>query len=656
MSASIPKGLNPPLRSHDTIKSPVPLTRRILTLPLMLTAVFLVLGFCCPRSRTNPRLAWTYLGVAAVLLCWQLALFVWSKQKTAGFAWEFVPVRAHYMQALVQFSIYVYWGWYWRNVYAEIPLILSQIAFLYIFDALLTWSRGQTWRMGFGPWPIIFSTNLFIWFRDDWFVCQFLLVSLGVLGKQFIRWQRDGRLTHVFNPSAFALSIVSLILLLTRASGITWGGQIAVTQALPPHPYTEIFLASLLVQYFFSVTLLTFSAAAVIGLLSVAYTKITGVYFFFDANIPIAVFLGLHLIMTDPATTPRKSLGKIIFGGLYGAGVFVTEYILNATGSPDFYSKLLVVPFLNLLAPLLDRFAVQGLAGKFSRWEEVVGPRKMNLAYMAGWTALFLAMLTTGFVEAPHPGATIAFWEKAAEENRPNAVKNLRILLSEFEQRDLNDPAILVAAGGGRSSLSREQALGILCNQVAFIYAQGKFVPANPAKAAYYYEKAAQFGNTEAAVNLAIEYFNGNLGGAPVDIGRDLDMLEQSGAVMTNGRICYVLGYAYDTGRGRPMDKTEARQFYEKGAALGEPLAWENLARMQLAGEGGPADHAAAAVWLQKAADAQDGMSCLYLARMYHTGDGVPRDEQKAKALLQKAADLGVEPARALLQAQNPPK
>jgi TPR repeat protein len=621
-------------------------------LPLILTGVFLALGFSS-RARTNPHLAWIFMGFAAVLLCWQLALFLWSKQKAAGFAWEYVPVRSHYIQAMVQFSIYVYWGWYWRIVYAEFPLILSQVAFIYILDALLTWSRGQTWRLGFGPWPIIFSTNLFMWFRDDWFAFQFLMVALGVLGKQFIRWERGGKLTHIFNPSAFGLTTVSLILLFTGATGITWGKEIAVTQALPPHPYTEIFLASLLVQYFFSVTLLTFSAAAVLGLLSLAYTKFTGVYFFFDANIPIAVFLGLHLLMTDPATTPRKSLGKIIFGGLYGAGVFGGEYILNATGAPTFYSKLLVVPALNLLTPLLDRFAVQGLAGKISRWEETVSPRKMNLAFMGGWTALFLTMLATGFVEAPHPGATIAFWEKAAAENRPNAVKNLRFLLNEFDQRNLDDPATPVAAAGGNGSLSREQVLGMLCNQVAFIYHEGKFVPANPAKAAYYYEKAAQFGNTEAGVNLAVEYINSNLGGAQVDIARDLAMLEHSGAVVTNGRACYVVGYAYDTGRGLPMDKTKARQCYAQGAVLGEPAAWKNLARMQLAGEGGAPDHAAAAVWLQKAADAQDGMSCLYLARMYHTGDGVPLDDQKAAALLQKASDLGVEPARLLLKQQN---
>jgi len=272
----------------------------------------------------------------------------------------------------------------------------------------------------------------------------------------------------------------------------------------------------------------------------------------------------------------------------------------------------------------------------------------MNLAYMGGWVALFLTMLATGFVEAPHAGSTIGFWEKAAEENRPHAAENLRILLNEFERRDIDNPAEIVGNIG--TKVSREQALGILCNQVASIYAEGKFVPADPAKAAHYFEKACEFGNTEGCANLAIEYFHTNMTGAQVDIDRALSTLEQVGPVSNNGRICYIVGFAYDTGRGRPLDKTKARQFYEKSAVLGELAAWKNLARMQLAGEGGPPDHAAAALWLQKAADAQDGPSCLYLSRLYHKGDGVRQDEQKAVALLQKACDLGVEPACLLLQ------
>jgi uncharacterized protein len=238
----------------------------------------------------------------------------------------------------------------------------------------------------------------------------------------------------------------------------------------------------------------------------------------------------------------------------------------------------------------------------------------------------------------------------AAEENRPHAAENLRRLVNEFTRRNLDDPGEGFLGIDANGPLGRRQVLGILCNQVASIYAEGKFVPANPAMAARYFEKACEFGNPEGCANLAIEYFRTNLAGAQVDIGPALSMLEQSDAASTNGRICNIVGFACETGRGRPMDKVKARQFYERAAALGEPVAWKNLARMQLAGDGGPPDHAAAAVWLQKAADAQDGPSCLYLARLYHTGDGVRQDEQRAVALLKKARDLGVEPARLLLQ------
>ena len=47
-----------------------------------------------------------------------------------------------------------------------------------------------------------------------------------------------------------------------------------------------------------------------------------------------AVFLGLHLLITDPSTSPRTVAGKTIFGALYGVGVFALYALLGATGSP----------------------------------------------------------------------------------------------------------------------------------------------------------------------------------------------------------------------------------------------------------------------------------------------------------------------------------
>jgi TPR repeat protein len=445
--------------------------------------------------------------------------------------------------------------------------------------------------------------------------------------------------THIFNPSAFGLTVVSLVLIFTGTTDYTWGEQIASSQDRAPYLFTEIFLGGLVVQYFFSVTLLTFSAAATLTAIIAAYTKITGVYLFLNTNISVAVFLGLHLLMTDPATTPKSSLGKIMFGSLYGGGVVLTFLVLSAFHVVAFYDKLLVVPVLNLLTPLLDRLAALGVAGRFGRWEAKIGPRKMNLAYMGCWAALFAGMVATGFAEARHPGASFAFWKKAAEEKRPGAAHGLRMLLDLFDYWDKNPDEGLTFHGD--NGLSPQQKLGLAYSQVASIYAEGKLVPADHAKAAFYFKKAFELGDVAGGVKFAIEYFNTNPQGAQKDIDRVLSVLEQSGAASTNGRVCYILGFAYNNGRGRPLDKAMARQFFEKGAVLGEPAAWHNLALMELRGEGGPPDHAAAALWLQKSAKANNGLSCLYLAEMYLKGDGVGMDKQKAVAMLEKACNLG---------------
>ena len=89
--------------------------------------------------------------------------------------------------------------------------------FAYAFDALLAWSRRDTYTFGFGPFPIIFSTNLFLWFKPDWFYLQFLLVAVGFAAKELIRWNKDGRRVHIFNPSSFTLAVFSLALLLPAA-------------------------------------------------------------------------------------------------------------------------------------------------------------------------------------------------------------------------------------------------------------------------------------------------------------------------------------------------------------------------------------------------------------------------------------------------------
>jgi tetratricopeptide (TPR) repeat protein len=394
---------------------------RIPPLALACGGALLLAGFAAlPRVSANPRLAGSVLGAAAGLLVLLFLVKRDASRRARTLSYRFVPHKVHYVQLAMHSSLYSYWGWYWHQVYLFLPLVAAQILFAYVLDMLVCWRRRDQWVLGFGPFPIVLSTNLFLWFKDDWFFLQFLMVATGVLCKEFVRWDRDGRRTHIFNPSAIALFVFSIGLIATGATSISWGEEIATTFARPPNIYIEIFVLGIIVQALFSVTLVTLSSAAMLYILNLAYTQATGVYFFVDSNIPAAVFLGLHLLVTDPATSPKRPLGKMVFGALYGAAVFALYGVLTAAGAPGFYDKLLCVPVLNLTVRALDRWA-----GRFRPlpWTHGWSPRQLNFAHMGIWIPLFGVMAATGFVGPRHPGRESEFWRAACEQGRWGACK-----------------------------------------------------------------------------------------------------------------------------------------------------------------------------------------------------------------------------------------
>src|SRR5580658_3682684 len=368
-----------------------------------------------PRINDSARLAMSFRGAAGVLLVLLLVLRAEVARTGRELTYDVMPRKVHYVQLVMHSCVYAYWGWYWREVYHDIPLIIGQIFFAYALDMLVCWYRRDKWVLGFGPFPIVLSTNLFLWFHDDWFYLQFVLTAVGVLGKEFIKWKRDGRMTHIFNPSALSLFIFSVVLLATKNTKLTWGIEIATSFHRPPHIYLELFLLGLVVQTLFGVTLVTLSAAAALVALNLVYTHITGVYHFVDSSIPVAVFLGTLLLVTDPATSPRKNLGKIIFGGLYGVGVFAAYGALSWFGAPEFYDKLLCVPILNLTVRVLDRWSAW-LSSRFHIRSPIAAwsPKRKNFAFMGVWILLFFVMVQTGFLTkgADHPGGKTAFWEE----------------------------------------------------------------------------------------------------------------------------------------------------------------------------------------------------------------------------------------------------
>ncbi len=368
---------------------------RALVLPFTFTLLLIAFGWL-PSARENSTLLWSFWGASAGLLVWNATLLATALRRGRTFTLEVVLRKQHYMQACAQMAVYMYWGWHWSEVYDSAALIVSQLVFAYAFDALLTWSRRNTYTFGFGPFPIIFAINLFLWFKADWFYLQFLMVAVGFAAKELLRWNKEGRQTHIFNPSSFPLGLFSMILILTGTTHLTWGVEIATTLLNPPHIYLLIFLVALPAQFLFGVTTMTLSAVVTtyaVGLLLFA-VGVPESLILIESGIPIAVFIGMHMLFNDPSTSPRTELGRLIFGMLYGLSAVVLFALLGLADAPTFYDKLLAVPILNLMIQVIDRVARSNAFKSFdpTAFGKSLTPRRRNLAYMSVWATIFVVI------------------------------------------------------------------------------------------------------------------------------------------------------------------------------------------------------------------------------------------------------------------------
>ena len=596
---------------------------RLLLLPMSLAGVLAL--FCLlPRAQENRTLELS-IGLAVAVLLAFAALLRWNViASRRTLTMEFLPRRVHYVQLVMHSCLYAYWGWYWREVYHYVPLILVQIIYVYALDMLLCWSRRDRWIAGFGPIPIILSTNLFLWFRDDWFFLQFIMISIGVVAKEFVVWKREGRSTHIFNPSAVGLFLFSVILIATQTTGITWGEQIAVTLHRPPNIYLEIFVLGLVVQALFSVTLVTLSAGAMLFLMNMVYTHTTGVYQFIDSGIPVSVFIGIHLLVTDPATSPRSNSGKVIFGGLYGISVFGLYSLLSVMGAPRFYDKLLCVPLLNLTVRRLDR-----IGGVLDSWiaaffEKVRAPRfiwagsprQTNFAFMSVWIVLFGVMVGTGFlttdlVGKTHPGADPAFWAQACDAHLHKACPTWVGILN----------------------IKCEDGSASACLTMGKVVDAGLVVPRKPAVAALGFGRACDLGEPDAC-KAFVDF-----------VSRGGDGTLASSCDHGDSMNCYFLGIVLHAGRGVAQDDERSLRAFQASCKAGYARACGMLGNMYLAGQGTPVNAAKALANFEISCTGQWGESCAAAATLYHQGTAGTQNDVLSQERFEQGCQLGYQPA-----------
>lgn len=516
--------------------------------------IFAVLAISAflPRMAT-PAIRWSLFTAAGLGLLWLLWL---KRSRTDGLTAVVRIRRSHWVQGIAHTSIFVYWGAYVDVVYPQLWLIAAQVIFAYGLDLLMAWTRGRQWVIGFGPLPIVGSTNLFLWFRDDLFFLQLGMIALCFLSREFLRWQRDGRSVHIFNPSGFGLTIASLALIFTGTTEWTWGSLIATTLIEAPYMYAWIFVAGLVVQILFGVGLVTMCAALTVYGFGWLWFSATGEWYFENTHIPVAVFLGMHLLITDPVTSPRSNGGKVLFGVGYGLAVFPLYTWLLGIGIPSFYDKLLQVPVLNLLVTVFDKL---GKHLRVPKWR--LPARPTNLIHVGIWLGAF--MLMRGDLSA-HPGQDPMYWEARCSLENQRACQNL---VTTYRSQC-------------------ERGVGPACALVADLFMAGKRVPGDEKRAVYYYEQGCTHRYPRACGMLAIAYEDGR-GGVPAS-SQNAMKVRVMACRMGDGAACVEQAGRFVDGRGVPSDMTKATALLTDGCALDLPQPCAILAFMHQRGQGMP--------------------------------------------------------------------
>lgn len=259
----------------------------------------------------------------------------------------------HVLPAALQVVLYLYWAAWVAPVRDRFTFILAQLAYAYVLEAALSWTLRRRWEVTLGMFPIVFASNLFVWFLPphpgQLFPPAAISIGAAIASRHFVR--RGGR--HVVNPAAFGIGTLAVIEAVGRGLGTGWLQHDVPTTGvwlnLPPNMTLIVLLVGLVAASNFSIILV--SIGGLVGLNS----TLTG-----GSTVPTwpSTFLVLVLFATDPTTTPRTNPGRLLFGLSLSVAIFVLAQGYRVFGLGDDFSKVLAVVVCNVLAPWFDRAGV----------------------------------------------------------------------------------------------------------------------------------------------------------------------------------------------------------------------------------------------------------------------------------------------------------
>lgn len=269
---------------------------------------------------------------------------------------------------------------------------------------------------------------------------------------------------------------------------------------------------------------------------------------------------------------------------------------------------------------------------------DVVGGKK--LIERSAASGLVGAICTRGLVEldgtAEGVGRAKPWLIEGVKRAWPPCQMTLGSLIVEHKFPDITDPLVgvtLIAAAAEAGDTRAQSYLGAL-------YAIGKVVQNDDAKALPYLEKAAGAGDSTAIFNLGGFYLHGR-GGLEADSQKAIQLFEK-GIQLNDVRAVMALAETLSQGQAIPSDIARAVTLWERAADLGSTDAMNILSSIyQGARSDVKADFARAVHFAQKSADLDNPMGLSLMGDLTRLGHGVPMDLVKAYKYYEKAAKLG---------------
>lgn len=160
----------------------------------------------------------------------------------------------------------------------------------------------------------------------------------------------------------------------------------------------------------------------------------------------------------------------------------------------------------------------------------------------------------------------------------------------------------------------------------------------DPAKAAFWFQKAADQGSAMALADLGVLYAKGQ--GVTRDLARAMTYLAQAAAEGV-AAAQYNLAEAFAKGDGITPDDAQALIWYGKAAAQGYPAAEYEMSMRYRFGAGVETDITESIDWLQYAAVHGHADAQFFLGGLHAKGDGMPVDEHLYMYWLKRAAQQG---------------